>query len=92
MRKLLVLGAGVYQAPLIKKAKELGLYTIAASYAGNYPGLALADEVWAVDTTDAQQLTALSREAHISGVCTSGTDVAIISLGTICEELGLPGV
>ncbi|NBH98085.1 ATP-grasp domain-containing protein [Anaerotruncus sp. 1XD22-93] len=92
MRKLLVLGAGVYQTPLIKKAKELGLYTIAASYAGNYPGLALADEVWTVDTTDAQQLTALSREAHISGVCTSGTDVAIISLGTICEELGLPGV
>lgn len=92
MRKLLVLGAGVYQAPLIKKAKELGLYTIAASYAGNYPGLSLADEVWEVDTTDARRLAALSKEAHISGVCTSGTDVAIISLGTICEELGLPGV
>lgn len=92
MRKLLVLGAGIYQAPLIKKAKKLGLYTIAASYAGNYPGLPLADEVWEVDTTDARKLTALSKEAHISGVCTSGTDVAIISLGTICEELGLPGV
>ncbi|MEY8426380.1 ATP-grasp domain-containing protein [Lachnospiraceae bacterium 46-15] len=92
MRKLLVLGAGIYQVPLIKKAKELGLYTIAASYAGNYPGLALADEVWEVDTTDARSLAALSKEAHISGVCTSGTDVAIISLGSICEELGLPGV
>lgn len=46
MRKLLILGAGIYQVPLIKKAKEMGLYTIAASYAGNYPGLSLADETW----------------------------------------------
>lgn len=92
MRKLLILGAGIYQAPLIMKAKEMGLYTIAASYAGNYPGLALADEVWEVDTTDAGRLAALAKEAGISGVCTSGTDVAVISLGTICEELKLPGV
>ena len=92
MRKLLILGAGIYQVPLIKKAKKMGLYTIAASYAGNYPGLSLADETWEVDTTDAVRLTALAKQADISGVCTSGTDVAILSLGTICEELGLPGV
>lgn len=92
MRKLLILGAGIYQVPLIMKAKEMGLHTIAASYAGNYPGLKLADEVWEVDTTDYRRLTALAEEAGISGVCTSGTDVAIISLGAICEALKLPGV
>lgn len=92
MRKLLILGAGIYQVPLIRKAKEMGLHTIAASYAGDYPGLALADEIWEVDTTDYQKLTFLAEEAGISGVCTSGTDVAIISLGAICEALKLPGV
>lgn len=92
MRKLLILGAGIYQAPLIRKAKEMGLHTIAASYAGNYPGLSLADEVWEVDTTDWRRLAALAKESGISGVCTSGTDVAVISLGAICESLGLPGV
>ena len=92
MRKLLILGAGIYQVPLIRKAKEMGLYTIAASYAGNYPGLALADESWEVDTTDYKKLTTLAKNAGISGVCTSGTDVAIISLGAICETLNLPGV
>ena len=51
-KKILILGAGVYQVPLILKAKEMGLYTIAASYAGPYPGLAIADEVWEIDTTD----------------------------------------
>lgn len=92
MRKLLILGAGIYQVPLIRKAKEMGLHTIAASYAGNYPGLALADESWEVDTTEYKKLTALSKNAGISGVCTSGTDVAIISLGAICKTLNLPGV
>lgn len=92
MRKLLILGAGIYQVPLIMKAKEMGLYTIAASCAGNYPGLALADEVWEVDTTDYKKLISLAEKAGISGVCTSGTDVAVISLGAICEALHLPGV
>lgn len=92
MRKLLILGAGIYQVPLIMRAKEMGLYTIAASCAGNYPGLALADEVWEVDTTDYGRLIPLAKTAGISGVCTCGTDVAIISLGAICEELRLPGV
>lgn len=27
MKKILILGAGIYQVPLIKKAKEMGLYT-----------------------------------------------------------------
>lgn len=92
MKKLLILGAGIYQVPLIKKAKEMGLYTIAASCAGNYPGLALVDEVWEVDTTDHAALTALAGKAAIDGVCTSGTDVAVLSLGSICQALGLPGV
>ena len=92
MKKLLILGAGIYQVPLIEKAREMGLYTIAASYSGNYPGLALADEVWNVDTRDFETLIQLSRSAGIAGVCTSGTDVAIISLGAICESLGLSGL
>ena len=45
MKKILILGAGIYQVPLIKKAKEMGLYTIVASIPGNYPGFSYADKV-----------------------------------------------
>ena len=31
MKKLMILGAGVYQVPLIKREKEKGLYTIVVS-------------------------------------------------------------
>ena len=41
-KKLMILGAGIYQVPLIKKAKEMGLETLVVSIKGNYPGIALA--------------------------------------------------
>ena len=44
-KKLLILGAGIYQVPLIETAKRMGLETIVASIPGNYPGFALADKV-----------------------------------------------
>ena len=45
MKKLMIMGAGIYQVPLIRKAKDMGIYTIAVSIPGNYPGFAVADEV-----------------------------------------------
>ncbi|NLG02818.1 MAG: ATP-grasp domain-containing protein [Clostridia bacterium] len=92
MKKLMILGAGIYQVPLIKKAKELGLYTIAVSIKGNYPGFAFADEVCYVDTTDIDAVLALAKEKQIDGICTSGTDVAIPAIGKVCDEMGLPGI
>ena len=92
MNKILILGAGIYQVPLIKKAKQMGLYTIVASYQGAYPGLALADEIWDVDTRDVDTLLILSKKADINGVVTAGTDVAVGSLGIICETLNLNGL
>ena len=45
MKKIMILGAGVYQVPLIKKAKELGFYVIVSTIRGNYPGLKFADKI-----------------------------------------------
>ena len=39
MKKIMILGAGIYQVPLILKAKEMGLYTLVVSYPGPYPAL-----------------------------------------------------
>lgn len=37
---ILILGAGIYQVPLIKKAQEMGLRAVITSIPGNYPGFA----------------------------------------------------
>ena len=91
-RKLMVLGAGIYQVPLIRTARQMGLTTIVVSYPGNYPGFAEADEVLYLDTTDAEAILAAARTEGIAGIVTTGTDVAVRSIGRVCDELGLPGI
>ena len=91
-KKLLILGAGVYQVPLILKAKEMGLYTIAARYEGPYPGIYIAYETWEIYNTDYRALLTKAEAAGIHGVCTTGTDVSVISVGYLCRELGLCGI
>ena len=92
MKRLLILGAGIYQLPLIRKAKALGLYTIVCSRPGAYPGFAEADECAYTDTTDIESCVALAREKRIDGVVTAGTDVALPALGHICDAMRLPGL
>lgn len=92
MKKALILGAGIYQLPLIRKAREMGLFTLVASSAGRYPGFALADKVCFVDTTDVDGIVRLAREEQVDCVCTTGTDVAVRALGKVCDMLHLPGI
>ena len=82
----------MYQVPLIQKAKDLGLYTIVVSVDGNYPGFAIADRVYYVNTTDKNAVLKIAKEEGVSGICTTGTDVAVITLGYVCERLGLSGL
>ncbi len=92
MKKLLVLGAGTYQTPLIKKAKEMGIYAIAASIPGKYPGFAFADKVEYVNTTDKEKILQLAIDEKIDGVVVCGTDVAVPTQGYVCDKLGLKGL
>lgn len=87
----MILGAGIYQVPLIKKAGELGYRVIVCSTPGNYPGFLLADKVYYTDTTDKEGCLKIAIKEKIKAVCTSGTDVAIPTLGYIVDSLSLRG-
>lgn len=92
MKKILILGAGIYQKPLIEAAGKLGLYTIATSIKGNYPGFEVADKVYYVNTTDKEAVLELARKENVDAVITAGTDVAVPSMGYVCDEMGLKGL
>ncbi len=92
MKKILILGAGVYQVPLIKHAVERGYHVTVASWRATDPGMAHAHDTWVVDTKDKIRLCDLSRKYGIEAVLTTGTDVAIPSIGHICDTLKLPGI
>lgn len=92
MKKIvLIMGAGVYQVPLIKKVKELGHKVIVVSPFGNYTGLAIADEVINLDTRDYVGVLEHARRIGIDAVLTTGTDVAVPTIGYLIDELGLNG-
>ncbi len=92
MKKIMIMGAGIYQVPLIKKAKEMGLYTIVVSIPGNYPGFAIADQICYENTVDYEKVLEIARKEQIDGIVTAGTDVAVITIGKVCDELGLSGL
>lgn len=92
MRKLLILGAGIYQVPLIKTAQRMGIETIVASIPGNYPGFDIADKVVYENTVDYEAIIKVAEENNIDGIVTTGTDVAVITIGKVCDKLGLKGL
>lgn len=90
-RSVLILGAGVYQTPLIKSAKSLGFSVCVASVRGNYPGFALADKVFHANTIDKETILSIAATEGVRGICTAGTDVCLPSIGYVCDHLGLTG-
>ena len=88
---VLVLGGGIYQIPLIERIKARNLKAVVASIPGNYPGIALADEFLPINTTDKQGIVDAARSMHVAAIVTTGTDVALRSLGAAVDALGLAG-
>jgi biotin carboxylase len=91
MKKILIMGAGIYQVPLIKKAKQLGHKVIVVSPEGNYPGLKLVDEIISLDTRDHLGVLEHAARIGIDAVLTTGTDVAVPTIGYLVDKLGLAG-
>lgn len=92
MTKIMILGAGIYQVPLIETAKKMGLYTIVVSIPGNYPGFALADKVYYENTVDEDKILAIAKKERIKGIVTAGTDVCMKTVGRVCDAMGLNGL
>ena len=92
MSRIMILGAGVYQVPLIRKAREMGIETIVVSTPGPYRGFELADRCYYTDTRDRESILSIAREEKIDGICTTGTDVAVSSIGYVCSRTGLKGI
>lgn len=88
---VMILGAGTYQVPMIRRAKELGYRTIVVSIPGSYPGIELADVFVEADTRDIADVIAAARTHNVKAIVSTGTDVAVPAVGAVVDELGLSG-
>ena len=92
MKKLLVLAAGILQVPVIKKAKEMGVYVVAADGDPNAVGLKLADKPIVVNITSEEDMLRVAREEQVDGVIHPCSEVSMNVMGRINDELGLSGI
>jgi biotin carboxylase len=92
MKRILIIGAGFLQTFVIKKAKELGYYTIAIDKDPNSIGFKFADDFAAVDIVDQEACLKLAKENNLDGVLTAATDYGVLSAAYIAQQLKLPGI
>ncbi len=62
------------------------------SVPGNYPGFAFGDKICYEDTREYEKILEIARAENIDGIVTTGTDVAVVTIGKVCDALGLPGL
>ena len=91
MKKLLILGAGEMQLPIIEKAKSLGVYTIVADMNASAVGMQYAGRALVVSTMDLDMLKQYALELDIDGILTT-SDAPVNIVASISEEHGLPAM
>ena len=92
MKKIMVLGAGVMQVPLIKTIREMGHYALVVGIKGNYPGIPLASRCEFLDFNETDKVIELGRREKIDAVLTCGIDLPVKTMACVSEALSLPGI
>jgi biotin carboxylase len=89
---LMILGAGPFQASGIKKAVKMGYEVTTVDYLPDSIGNQLSHHYVNLSTTDFENVFSAAQRAGINGICTFSSDVAIPTVGYVCDRLGLPGL
>lgn len=91
-RRLLVVGAGIGQVHLVKKARSQGIHVTVLTLPGPYPCIELADDVIYCDVFDREKAAAEAKARGIDAVVSDQNDLMAPTVAYIAEKLGLPGV
>jgi len=91
-KKLMILGAGLFQIPLIKKAKQLGCNVITVDYLPDNEGHRYSDHFVNCSTIDKAGVLAAAKSLNIDGILTFASDVAVETVAYVGEQLGLTTV
>ena len=90
MKKLLILGGSSYIVPVIKMAREMGIYVITCDYLPNNIAHRYSDEYRNVSTIDKEAVLAVAQELKVDGVMAFACDSGVVSAAYTAEKMGLP--
>jgi biotin carboxylase len=88
-KKILILGAGTWQVPYLKKAKELGLQVFATDWSENAEGKNYADVFEPIDLKNKEATLAFAQKYHVDAIFTSA-DIGVQNAAFVAKQLNLP--
>ena len=89
MSKIFILGASTLQIPMIRAAKERGLYVYVLDYDSAAAGIPLADEFLCISTIDSRAVLEAARKYKPDYVMTSTSDMPVRTVAWVSEQLGM---
>lgn len=90
MKKIVILGGGDNQIPLIKAAKEEGYYVVLCDFRNNVDGIALSDVHYQVNTLKYDEIADVCHYENPDGII-SNSEPAMPIVAAISETFGFVG-
>lgn len=92
MPKVLVVGGGKWQVPIVKKAKELGCEVVCTNLYEDSPAFEFSDHNYVANVLDKEKNLEIAKKHNIDCAITDQSDIAVNTVAFINETLGLNGV
>lgn len=91
-KRLLILGGMRISCEIVRKAREMGIYTLVADYnkAEDSPGKQIADEAVDLSVIDVDAVVSYIKGNNIDGVFVGFNDMLLPYYAEICQRTGLP--
>lgn len=91
MNKLAIIGASYLQQPLVEKAKEMGIETICFAWEDGAVCKNICDKFYPISIVDKDAILRICQEEKIDAVTTIASDVAVLTVNYVAEQMGLIG-
>ena len=91
-KKLLILGGVQAACDIVRKAQEMGIYTIVTDWyeENRSPAKKIADKSYMISIADIDEILKMIKEENISGIITGFTDSYLEYYYKICKAANLP--
>lgn len=91
MKKIAIIGASYLQEPLVKKAREMGLFTLCFAWKDGAVCADICDKFYDISITEKEKILDICKKEHIDGIATIASDVAAPTVAYVANKMGLVG-
>lgn len=92
MKRLMIIAGGEWQVPIVRKAKEMGMFVANTNLYPDSPGFEFADVGLVANVLDKDKNLEYAKQYAVDAVITDQSDIAVTTVAHVAERLGLQGI